>query len=148
MINEKLNRMIFGIGYKMLIPKSMKDKAERSITQFYKSIPKLKYIIYLAIMTFIFWIIAYTQAYILAIAFNISIPYKDFILLFPISVIVSLLPISISGFGTREASLLVVLSKFNLNQGNIVAFSISWIAIPLIIYTLISLPLIFRKKVK
>jgi uncharacterized membrane protein YbhN (UPF0104 family) len=92
-------------------------------------------------------VLVYTQAYLIALSFSIKISYIKFLVIFPISIIISLVPITISGFGAREAVLLALLGGYAEKQ-NIVAFSIAWAALSLIIYPLLAILFIFKKEKK
>ncbi|MFH1249393.1 MAG: lysylphosphatidylglycerol synthase transmembrane domain-containing protein [archaeon] len=145
--NKNLSRIFWDIAYKIFIPKNLKEKAMNSFNNFYEGLPNLGQIASLSLITLLFWVIVYSQAYIFALAFNVKIPYLEFILIFPISVIISLIPITISGLGTREASLLTLLSKFPVQQNDIVAFSLVWSITGIIVYALPALYLLLRKKI-
>lgn len=145
--NKRISKIFWNIAYKLLIPKRLKKKALKSFNDFYKVLPNIGNIIILFLLTFVFWLIVYTQAYIFALAFNVKIPYIQFILIFPISVIISLIPITVSGLGMREASLLAILSKFGMPSNGIVTFSLVWSGTAIIIYSIPFLYLLIRKKI-
>lgn len=144
LMNKRLMTFFARIFYNIFIPKKIKEKAKRSFDDFYSSMPKIKTIFVVFLIGIIFWILIYTQAYFSALAFGVNVPYFKFLTLFPISVIISLVPITISGFGTREAILINLLGSYSASQ-NIIAFSILWAIIPLIVYSIVALFLIFKK---
>jgi len=144
--NKKLSRILWNIAYKVLIPKNFKERAMNSFNEFYKVLPNLWNILLFSLVTLLFWIMVYTQAYLFALGFNVNVPYLEFIFIFPISVIISLIPVTVSGLGTREASLLALLSRFG-SGSSIVSFSLLWTATSVIIYSVPALYLLFRKKI-
>lgn len=143
LVNRKTSRFFLLFFYKLLIPKNLKQKVKESFNEFYNSIPAIKHIFILFFLTLIFWFLVYTQAYITSLAFGLKINYAYFMFVFPIAVIFSLIPISISGFGTRETALLVLFS--GLEKSKIVSFSVAWASISLIFYSLIALFLLLKK---
>jgi uncharacterized protein (TIRG00374 family) len=145
--NRKLSRIVWNIAYKIVIPKKFKEKANNSFNEFYNVLPNLKNILALSLLTLAFWLLVYTQAYVFALAFNVKIPYLEFICIFPISVIISLIPITISGFGTREAVLLTLFSKFDVAESGIITFSLVWAGLAVIIYSAAALYILAKKKV-
>ncbi len=145
--NRKLSRIVWNIAYKIVIPQKFKEKANNSFNEFYNVLPNLKNIVALSLLTLAFWLLVYTQAYLFALAFNVRIPYLEFIFIFPISVIISLVPITVSGFGTREAVLLTLFSKFNVAESGIVTFSLVWAGLAVIIYSAVALYILARKKI-
>ena len=130
--------------YKILMPKNLKSKARESFNEFYKNMPKISSIIILFCLTIIFWLMVYSQAYITALAFNLKINFLYFLFIFPIAIIISLIPISISGFGTRESALIVLFAGFD--KIRIVSFSIAWAFISLVYYSIIFMIIIIRKQ--
>jgi len=106
-----------------------KDKWDSHIDELYEDIPKIKDLILPAILSIIGWIIWFSELYIISTLFSIDVPIIYFILICAIVHIISLLPITIQGLGTREAALLGLLSIFNVPQENILGFSIFWLLI-------------------
>ena len=133
-----------GIFYNRLLTAKFKRNAKKSFGDFYRNMPPMRNIIVMFALTAIFWILVYTQAYLSALAFNVQISYMKFLIIFPISVIISLLPITISGLGTREIVLLKLLGN-SAEKQNIVAFSMFWALLSLGVYTTAGLILIFKK---
>ncbi len=75
-------------------------------------------------LTFIVWVLIYSQLYLVALALNIKISYFYYILLPPIATMVSLIPITISGLGTREATLMAIFSLFRIPATKIFLMSL------------------------
>lgn len=65
------------------------------------------------------------HAYIIAVAFGISIPLQIFISIMAFSSIIVLIPISIQGIGTREAVLIYFFSFFSVDPSKTIVFSVS-----------------------
>lgn len=147
LINKNATRTVLYIFYKMLIPERLKERTKNSFGEFYKNIPSLKSIFITFLLTAALWIIIYTQAYLTAMAFNVNVPYLKFMVLFPISVLISLVPITVSGFGTREAVLIKLFEGFGTAEG-IVASSLVWACAALVIYAIFGLYLIFKLNIK
>ncbi|MAG20535.1 hypothetical protein CL618_03830 [archaeon] len=124
LMKPKLNKPIFKFIYHKILPEKLKEKANHSFHAVYDHIPKIRTLIYPFFLSILTWLLIVSQVYLVALAFSISIPYFSFIFLFPISTIVTLLPISIAGFGTREASLLYLFQSFNILPERIVSMSI------------------------
>ena len=62
------------------------------------------------LLTTISSILSYTQIYIIAQGLGIELEYFYFILVYPVVFLVELIPVSISGLGTREAALTTLFS--------------------------------------
>lgn len=144
LINKKSMKFFARIFYNIFLPKKFREKAKKSFHDFYESLPSIKTMIIVFLMGVVFWIAIYTQAYFSALAFGVNVPYLKFLTIFPISVIISLVPISVSGLGTREAVLMILLGTYGEAQ-NIIAFSLLWVSASLIVYSIAALFLIFKK---
>ncbi len=147
LMNKGAMRILVYLFYKVLTPERMKEKARDSFNEFYRNLPSVKAIFIAFFLTAVLWIITYTQAYISAKAFSINVPYTHFMLLFPISVLISLVPITVSGFGTREAVLINLLGKFGRAE-QIVASSLAWASASLIVFSILGLYHIFKLDAK
>jgi len=110
---------------RILIPKKIKPYFTRFVNTFYSDFPNVKTLIVPFIVGIPTWIIIYTQIYILSISLNIQIPYFVFITLYPIANIISFIPITSAGLGTREASLIFLFSFFGVSPEIAIVISLS-----------------------
>lgn len=67
---------------------------------------------YFILYAFIIQLIALTNYYILSRAINLNIPYSRILLFFPLIIVLSLIPITISGLGIREGLVILFFSEF------------------------------------
>lgn len=146
--NKRTSKAILKIVFRFLIPARLKDKARISFERFYESLPSLIKLIPAFILTLAVWLIIYTQAYFVAFAFSLKVPYLYFVTTFAAVTLVSLIPITVSGLGTREAALLTLLSVYNVAAENVVGFSILLSVLCLIIYGLFGMLVMFKTKIE
>jgi len=99
---------------------------ETQMTEFIQEFEKLNLnnISLTFLITIIAWVIYYVLVYSLALAIDINISFLYLIACISFSAIITLLPISISGIGTRDAILIFLFSKVGLSSESAVAFSI------------------------
>jgi len=90
-----------------------------------------KVLAYSSLLSLFFWFINVIAAYIVSLSLQVTIPFWYFLIVLPVAVIVSLLPISINGFGVKEGTLVVLLTKMGVPQNGslLVAFTITGINI-------------------
>ena len=69
----------------------------------------------------------YLQAYFIALSFGINVPLVFFFAIVSLSSVITLIPISIQGLGTREAVLLYFFSYFSVDPSSTVLFSVSMV---------------------
>lgn len=100
---------------KPFIPERFKTNLDTSMDMMYEDLPSLSQTILPFLLEIAIWVIAATQVYILALSFNLPIPYLDFILISTISVVISnMIPLSIGGLGIREGVFVVFLSSYGV----------------------------------
>ena len=118
------NLLIKSIGTKL--SKSFQEKASRFIKSFVKGI-KLSLNLYsigsFSIYTILSYVIFFSQAYLIAMSLNIEINFIVLSLVMAISNTISLLPISISGIGTRDLVLIYFLVPLGITQESAVLYS-------------------------
>lgn len=84
-----------------------------------------KNILIIIFLSFINWILASIQIWVFFLAFGGNVPFLIVISLFPISVILSLIPLTPSGLGVREVSFVYLFMLYSDPQINL-AVSISY----------------------
>ncbi|MCK4730268.1 MAG: flippase-like domain-containing protein [Candidatus Aenigmarchaeota archaeon] len=124
--SEKTVKKIGRPFYKFLVPEKFKNFAGENINLFYKNFKKMnKNKIFVNFLLAIFaWFICFAQYWFLACAFGLDISYFLICLITPILILVQLIPISVSGIGTREAAAVLILSNFGISPELAIAFSL------------------------
>jgi uncharacterized protein (TIRG00374 family) len=115
----------FHIFIKYLIPKKIKPYFLRFVETFYTDFPNVKTLLLPFLLGIPTWIIIYTQIYILGLSLGIEVPYIIFITLYPIANIISFIPITSAGLGTREATVIFLFSFFGMPPEIAVVISLS-----------------------
>jgi len=106
----------------------MKDPIE----SFYEDLPSFTSLLLPFLVSFFSWIVFYTELYLIAQLFNIHIPYITFIFMLAIVSSIAIIPISIYGLGTRDATLVALFSLYNIPPENSISFSLFWFTVFLI----------------
>jgi uncharacterized protein (TIRG00374 family) len=124
LIFDKKKKLLKKI-YNYFIPEKYKTKVKVNFDDFCRDFdllktPKLSLVV---IITFISWIIYFSPRYLLALSMDIDISFFYLITCLSISAIITLIPISILGIGTRDMTLIALFSGIGLNKESAVAFS-------------------------
>lgn len=124
--NEKLVLKFGRPFYRVFIPEKFKKTIGENFSIFYRNFEKLekKKIGANLILTFLSWFIVFLQYWFLSVSFGMNLSYFIIALISPILILVQLIPISISGIGTREAASILLLSGFGIAPEQAIAFSI------------------------
>lgn len=123
-LNKERSKFVLKLFYSYIIPKRFKKLAKESFHSFYDRLPKLRYLILPFVIALISYILFYTLNYLVAISLDIQIPYTYFITLSALATLISLLPITIAGIGTREVTLVILFNLFNISPEKTIAMSI------------------------
>lgn len=75
--------------------------------------------------TILNWLLTVISVYILSISLGLKIPLLFLTAILPVSNVISVLPISISGIGTRDLFFVYILKYINIPYNNAMLFSIS-----------------------
>ncbi len=122
---EKLLRPL----YNFFVPEKYKAKLKADFKDFYEGINVLQRnkgaVIKSALLSFVAWWIVSLQYYLLAKAMGIEINYLILFMIMPTIILVEILPISFSGLGTRDATLILFFSFVGLSANTAVALSLT-----------------------
>ena len=126
-LNKQLMGKLIGLIYKFVIKKKaqLRDKIEERFEDFYNGINQLinLELIFSALLTCLSYLVFFIQCYLIAIAMGISINFITITLFMVISNLISFIPISISGLGTRDATLIYLFSLINLTPELAVSYA-------------------------
>ncbi len=146
-INKDRSKFFLKIFFRRFVPERMENKARLTFDSFYENIPRKRYFLQFFLLNLINWIVIYFVMYIIALSLNINVPFIYFLAILPIGTLVSMIPISISGLGTREVVLISLFKIFEVSATKVVSMSILTLLITTIIPAIIASFLIFRKNI-
>ena len=111
------------------------DKFKNSLISFYEDflfgIRKLNINngILVFILTICSWLLYFELMHLLALSLQIKISYLYVGTCVSISALVAMIPVSIFGIGTRDATLIILFSHINLSKESAVSFSVMFLVI-------------------
>ena len=131
--DKKRSRRFFLFIYRFFIPQKLKGLMEQEFHSFYSHIPPLKFLFFPLLLEIGSYILFFTQIFILTLSFPFNIPYTKFILIYPIASLISLIPIAVSGLGTREGTLIHLFALYGIPSDKIVAISLGGYIVTLLL---------------
>ena len=146
-LKKERSKSILRIFYSKVIPKKMKKKAKITFNSFYEDIPKKRYFLLFFIINLLNWINVYAISFFIGKALGINLDFVYFLTILPIGTLVSLIPITINGLGTREATLIGLFALFGISAEKVFSMSMLNIGISSILPGILAIFFIFRKKV-
>ena len=107
------------------IPERYRENANTGFSDLYNGIKTLNtnQLTLATFMTFFAWVIYFITMYLFALSIDINIPFLYLATCVSISAVITLIPISISGIGTRDATLIILFSYLGLSKESAIAFS-------------------------
>ena len=108
---------------------SYKESLEKDIDSFYEDLPGFKDVLLPFALSMLGWFLKYVIMFYIAKMFFIDVPIVTFICIIAISEVVSSIPVSIYGLGTRDAALIYMFSFFGISQEEIISVSMFWFVI-------------------
>lgn len=118
MTNKKLSGAITRRLFRQFVPEHKKAYVTECFNEFYVSLQaitrKKKDTALLCIITMIIWIIGTIQTYLIICALNINISIIYVFAFTPIITLINIIPVSISGIGTRDISLIFFFSLIDI----------------------------------
>ncbi len=119
-----LNRILKSF-FRIIVPNKYKNSWEINSQEFLNDIKtynaKNYFIIFL--ITLFSYLFYYLQMYVLTKSCNLNVPFLYLAFSLTVTGLITLLPISVSGIGTRDAALILLLSSFAVSTEQIIAFS-------------------------
>jgi len=126
LLNKMINRNIIKFINKVAIIRKYKEKIELHFEDFLRGMKDLRSIkILIPILSSLgAYLVFFLQCYLIAMSLSITITF--FYLAFCVSIanIISFIPISIAGIGTRDATLIVLFSTIGLSKESAISYSL------------------------
>ena len=116
---ESIGTRLGRLGQKLFGEKGMLTDLRRGLRQI--SVSALSIGLALTLLSYCLY---FTQCYLLAVALQIDIPLRAVVFAIAIGGLVTLLPISISGVGTRDAAIVFYLSRYAVQPETALSFSL------------------------
>jgi len=127
LVDKEKTKVMLRLFYNRLLPEKLKKKAKITFHSFYEDMPKKRFFFIFFFLNLLNWIFIYFTNYIIGLSLGINLNFIYFLAIFPFATLVSLLPISINGLGTREAVLIGLFGLFGVSAAKV--FSLSLISL-------------------
>jgi len=143
-VMRRLLRPLFG----MLVPARFKEAFALNFHSFYDSLRAYatgsRRHLTVGLLTLVCWGLIFLLAWVIAWSMHIRVSFAFIALIMPIVTLAELLPVSISGLGTREATVVYFFSAIAVGQAPAVGFSIAYLLIGTYLTALIGFVLWLR----
>ncbi|HVQ01081.1 MAG TPA: lysylphosphatidylglycerol synthase transmembrane domain-containing protein, partial [Candidatus Thermoplasmatota archaeon] len=100
-----------------------------SMESFFDDLPTFRSLLLPFLVSFLGWFVFFTELFLIAQLFAIHVPYVTFLFMLAIAATIATIPISLYGLGTRDATLVALLSLYQVPPENSVSFTLFWFMI-------------------
>ncbi|MCK9580876.1 MAG: flippase-like domain-containing protein [Methanoregula sp.] len=134
--------------FNIFVPKHLKDKVTLYYDDFFEGLftfyhDRLRFISSVSV-GIISWIPPFVYGYLLALSIGIDTGVLFFVLVIPVLSLLDLLPISVSGIGTRDVALIFLFALKGISPEQAVAFSLLYLFMSYWLIALIGAVVYFR----
>jgi uncharacterized protein (TIRG00374 family) len=128
-LRQKKSKQLFEKLLNTQIFQTIQRFMDDPIETFYEDLPGFKDLVLPFLISFLSYVVFFTELYFIAQLFGISVPYLTLFFMFAISATVAAIPISVHGVGTRDATLVALLSIYNISPENSISFTLFWFTV-------------------
>jgi len=146
LLNKNISKCFLKIIYRKLLPRKMKKGAKLVFENFYKDMPCYSFLFLAFLVNIATWILIYLISYFIGMSLGINLSFIYFLAIIPLSTIIAQIPITISGLGTREATMIGLFGLFGIDAVKVFAMSLVAILITNIIPAIIAIFWTFNEK--
>ena len=144
--NKERSKSLLRIFYRRFIPKNMHDKAKITFESFYEDLPKKRFLLSVLVVNIINWISTYFLTYLIGLSLGINLSFDYYLAVLPLVTLISQIPITINGLGTREISMIGLFGLFGIGATKVFSMSILSLFLFGILPAIIGSFLILRNK--
>lgn len=142
-LKRRLMRVLLMPFFRILVPPRFRDPMSAGFHSFYDSLEDYlrtwrRMLIALA-LTVVYWLLVFVLAYYITDMMDLRVDFDYIMLIIPIVTVAEFLPISISGLGTREATVVYFFALIGIARPEAVAFSLVYLVFGTYLTALIGL---------
>lgn len=127
-IAKKYRKQIMRALFQRMVPERYRDYLKEGAMDFLDSFrsafKQRQRVAQVALMSIFIWLFSILPSYIIATSLGIKISYFYLIVIMSVVALVELIPVTVAGLGTREATLVVLMSFLGIESEKAVVFSL------------------------
>jgi uncharacterized protein (TIRG00374 family) len=137
-LNERYMKKILLPLFSLFVPEKYRSKIHFHFNEFYKGVRAIKKEVWMKglLATLLIWVMNFITTYLIIMSLGLDVPFWYVAIINPLMVLINLIPISVSGFGTLQASCIFLLGLRGISPEAAVAVSFLIILVGIWIYAL------------
>jgi uncharacterized protein (TIRG00374 family) len=128
-LRQKKSKQLFNRLLKTQIFQTIQRYINDPIETFYEDLPSFKDLRLPFLISFVGWVVFFTELFVIAQLFDIHVPFLTLFFMLAIAASIASVPISLYGLGTRDVALVGLLSIYNVPPENCISFTLLWFTI-------------------
>lgn len=128
-LRQKKSKQLFNRLLKTQIFQTIQHYIKDPIETFYEDLPGFKDLRLPFLISFVGWVVFFTELFFIAQLFDIHVPFLTLFFMLAIAASIASIPISLYGLGTRDVALVGLLSLYNVPPENCISFTLLWFTI-------------------
>lgn len=126
LLSRRIGKRLMRVLYKVKLFKRFERRINTSVDQFYWGVERLtgRKLVFPLLLTLAAYAIYFSQCYLLVLSANLSLSFFYVAICMAVASLVALIPISISGIGTRDATLIALFSLQNIAAESALSYSL------------------------
>lgn len=122
--NEKKSKFLLGFFYKKFVPKKLKERLREEFYSFYENMPRKRYFFLFFLLNLFNWGVIYSVTFFVGLALGINISFFYYLAILPLATLVGEIPITISGLGTREATMVSLFGLLGIEPAKVFSMAL------------------------
>ena len=122
LVLARLRANIFELMGRILVPRAVRRRFASGLEEI--ELPHPSQLAWPLVLALASWTITFLQGWMVALAVGFDMTWWEYVLVMPIASIVGLIPITISGFGTRDAAVVSLAASFGIAANKAVGLSL------------------------
>lgn len=120
---QRTKNILRGV-YRRFIPERIKEKVRSGFNSFYDEMPKKESFLVFFLFNIVNWIALYAMSYFIGLSLGIDVSFFYYLAILPIATLVGQIPITVSGLGTREATLISLFGLLGVDPTKVFSMAI------------------------
>jgi len=130
-LHRGLMRKLAGPVFRILTPTKYRSQLSAEVQGFYDALGLYarhwKVTAFAALLTLVFWVGVVVLAFTVVRTLGVDVSFGYVALIMPMVTLVEIIPVSVSGIGTREATVIFFFSAVGIGSAQAVAFSVGYL---------------------
>ena len=121
---KQRSRYLVELFLKTAFPQYFESRLRQSVELFFDALPRKRRLAVPLILSGLTWVLVFTQSYTIACALDIPLSYLTFLFVIPVGSAIGLLPITVGGLGTREATYVTLFLLYGISPQKVMSMSL------------------------